>query len=245
MLDRDVGGHVGEGVASLHQGVDEFRGALFHFGVDLLQGPRRKPGARDLADLAVLGGIHVDHHAHGAEAGDVRGALVHGSEGNPGPTQELGWALRDPGDIRVLDDGPERFDAGNFEAGHGFVAAQFGEELVGRTSLGVECRVQHRHSIVNRHGRLLGRSAILARADRGFPGVDWLMPGRSRLPSGLVQEMGPRRGERDIPVRLAGGAVELFRWFPFHVAHGLADVRHVEHVVAVTEETFARVVEDG
>ena len=47
-----------------------------------------------------------------------------------------------------------------------------------------------------------------------------------------------------VAVGLPGRHVEIARRTPVQIPHRLADVRHVEHVVAVTEETVTGVVED-
>ena len=129
--------------------------ALIDRGIDTLERPGSEPGARHLADFAVLGRVHVDHHAHVAETRDVGGALIDWRQGDAGLAQEFPGLLGDGGDVRMLDDGPEGFDAGNLPVRDGIILPQFGKEFVGRPAFGVEGGVEQLHSVIGRHGCIL------------------------------------------------------------------------------------------
>ena len=68
--------------------IDEFLGARLHRGVDPLQSIRCKPGTRNLPVDPVLGRIHLDDGAHGANTLIATDAPVEGGMHDPGRALE-------------------------------------------------------------------------------------------------------------------------------------------------------------
>jgi hypothetical protein len=64
------------------------------------------------------------------------------------------------------------------------------------------------------------------------------------LGSSALGEMRPSGRQRNIAVRLPGRHVEFSRRAPLHVSHDLADMGHIQHVVAITKKTIAGVIDN-
>jgi hypothetical protein len=133
--------------------VHELPGARVDDVVEGLDRPRREDGAGDLAIAAMLGRIHLDDHAHGAETlGALAQALLAFVEQDDAARRrELVGLLRDLADVGVLGDRPEGLEAGRLAAVHGGLGAEPRPEIVGNAFLGVGMAVNQVESVGDGH----------------------------------------------------------------------------------------------